>query len=38
MKQLKDGDMDEITVKINTGASKKLNFSTPFEEFFNYLS
>ena len=27
MKQLKDGDIDEITVKINSRPRKKLNFS-----------
>jgi len=37
MKQLKDGDIDEITLKINTRPRKKLNFTTPIEEYFNYL-
>ena len=27
--------VDEITAKINTKPRKKLNFSTPIEEFFN---
>lgn len=36
MKQLKDGDIDEITAKINTG-QRKFNFSTPMEEFLDYL-
>ena len=36
MKQLKDGDIDEITLKINTRPRKKLNFTTPIE-YFNYL-
>jgi hypothetical protein len=29
MKQLKDGDIDEITAKIYSRPRKKLNFSTP---------
>jgi IS30 family transposase len=37
IKHLKDSDIDEITTKINTRPRKKLNFSTPMEEFFNYL-
>jgi len=37
MKQLKDGDIDEIIAKINTRPRKKLYFSTPIEEFSNYL-
>jgi IS30 family transposase len=37
IKHLKDKDIDEITAKINTRPRKKLNFSTPIEEFFNYL-
>jgi len=37
MKQLKDGDIDEITLKINTRPRKELNFTTPIEEYFNYL-
>jgi hypothetical protein len=37
MKQLKDGDIDEIIAKIYSRPRKKLNFSTPIEEFFNYL-
>ena len=37
IKHLKDRDIDEITDKINTRPRKKLNFSTPIEEFFNYL-
>ncbi len=37
MKQLKDGDIDEITAKINTRPRKKLYFSTPIEEFFQLL-
>ena len=37
IKHLKDSDIDEITMKINTRPRKKLNFSTPMEEFFNYL-
>ncbi len=36
-KHLKDIDIDEITAKINTRLRKELNFSTPMEEFFNYL-
>ena len=35
IKHLKDKDIDEITAKINTKPRKKLNFSTPIEEFFN---
>ena len=37
IRHLKDKDIDEITAKINTRPRKKLNFSTPIEEFFNYL-
>jgi len=37
IKHLKDRDIDEITANINTRPRKKLNFSTPIEEFFNYL-
>jgi hypothetical protein len=37
MRQLKDGDIDKITAKIITRPRKKLNFSTPIDEFFNYL-
>ena len=37
IKHLKDKDIDEITAKINTRPRKKLNFSTPIEEFLNYL-
>ena len=37
IKHLKDRDIDEITDKINTRPRKKLNFSNPIEEFFNYL-
>ena len=37
MKQLKDVAIDEITAKINTRPRKKLNFTTPIEEYFNYL-
>ncbi|MBQ3873104.1 MAG: hypothetical protein II791_04740 [Bacteroidales bacterium] len=33
MKQLKDGDIDEITLKINTRPRKELNFTTPIEEY-----
>lgn len=38
MKQLKNGDIDEITAKNNTRLRKKLYVSTPFEELINYLS
>lgn len=37
IKHIKDKDIEEITTKINTRPRKKLNFTTPFEEFFNYL-
>ena len=37
IRHLKDKVIDEITAKINTRPRKKLNFSTPIEEFFNYL-
>ena len=37
IKHLKDRDIHEITAKINTRPRKKLNFSTPIEEFSNYL-
>ena len=37
IRHLKDRDIDEITAIINTRPRKKLNFSTPIEEFFNYL-
>ena len=37
MKKLKDGDIDEITAKINTKPRKKLNFTTPIEKYLNYL-
>lgn len=37
IKHLKDRDIDEIAAKINTRPRKKLDFSTPIEEFFNYL-
>lgn len=37
MKQLKVGDIDETTAKINTRPRKKFNVSTPFEELINHL-
>lgn len=38
IKHLKDKDIDSIVTKINTRPRKKLHFSSPSEEFFNYLS
>ena len=37
IKHLKDNNINVIATKINTRPRKKLNFSTPIEEFFNYL-
>ncbi|MCH3980424.1 MAG: IS30 family transposase [Prevotella sp.] len=37
IKNIKDRDIEAITAKINARPRKKLNFSTPTDEFFNYL-